>query len=82
MSTVVELPEVMRAAHRRAVNRGLMVAFINADLLDRMSLDVRKSVVLYDAAGIFEYALPELPDAATLQRLYDRTDVRFYTTGI
>jgi hypothetical protein len=50
--------------------------------LNRASLDVRKSVVLYDDSGLFEYALETMPDAALLQRLYDQTNVRYFSKGI
>jgi hypothetical protein len=43
-------------AFSRQLNQGLMVAWINADLLNRASHDVRKSIVLYDVDGDFTYA--------------------------
>lgn len=82
MTTVIELPKDMRDPMRREMNKGLMVRFINAELLDRCHLDIRHSFVFYDDAGLFEYALPELPDDAMLQRLYDKTNVRYWTKGI
>jgi len=69
-------------AMRRQANRGLMVAFINADLFNRAHLDVRRSVVLYDADGLFEYAMPALPDADTQRALVERTNVRAYSIGV
>jgi len=42
---------------RSTVNRGLMVSWINADLIERASCDVRRSIVLYDADGMFVHAL-------------------------
>jgi hypothetical protein len=82
MNTVVELPADMRDPLRQTANKGLMVSFINADLLNRAGLDVRKSIVLYDDAGVFEYALDSLPNTEVLQRLYDQTAIRFYSEGI
>jgi hypothetical protein len=78
--TVTEWPGQLDSMRREA-NRGLMVAFINADLLNRASLDVRHSIVLLDADGMFEYALPELPDDDTLARLFEQTRVRFWQRG-
>jgi hypothetical protein len=82
MTTVIELPEHLRHAMRREANEGLMVLFINADLLNRCNLDVRTSVVLYDDAGLFEYAMNTMPDAALLQRLWDETPIRYWSRGI
>lgn len=82
ITTVTELPADMRDEMRRQINRGLMVAFINADLINRAGLDVRRSIVLYDDAGLFEYAAPELLDATLLQRLYDQTSIRYWSKGI
>jgi hypothetical protein len=82
VTTAVELPDSMRDPMREQVNHGLMVAFINARLLERANLDVRKSIVLYDDAGLVEYALPELPDAETLERLYRVSGIRYWSKGI
>lgn len=49
MSTVTEIKVSDLSPLQREVNKSLMVAWINADLLNRASCDVRKSVVLYDA---------------------------------
>lgn len=66
----------------REVNKGLMVAWINRELLDRASHDVRKSIVLLDGDKTFVHAVMELPDEATLQRLYDDTVVEFWSVGV
>jgi len=66
----------------RKINRGLMVRFINADLVNRAGLDVRKSVVLYDADKMFEYALPELPAPELLDRLHDEAGIRYWSKGV
>lgn len=44
-------------ALRAQLNRGLMVAWINHDLVNRADCDIRKSVVLYDADRVFVMAL-------------------------
>lgn len=80
--TVVELPADMRDALRQTANRALMVRFINADLLNRASLDVRRSIVFYDVDGLFEYATSELPDDDVLRRLREVSAVRFWSRGI
>ncbi|MET3959854.1 hypothetical protein ABIE52_006789 [Rhodococcus sp. OAS809] len=66
----------------REMNKGLMVAFINADLLERAALDVRTSIVLYDADGDFLYAVPELPDEKLMASLEARAGVTFWSKGI
>lgn len=81
-TTVVQLPDKLRDPMTKAANHGLMVAFINADLVNRAHLDVRKSVVLYDDAGVFEYAVAELPSPELLQRLYDQTAIRYWSKGL
>lgn len=43
---------------RKQLNRGVMVQWINADLIDRAGCDIRKSIVLYDADYSFVMALP------------------------
>lgn len=80
-TTVVELPEPLDPM-RVSLNRGLMVGFINRDLINRSSLDIRKSVVFYDADLLFEFALNELPNEALLKRLHDETNIRFWSKGI
>lgn len=42
---------------RQHLNRGLMVDWINRDLVNRADCDVRKSVVFYDADRVFVMAL-------------------------
>ncbi|MEB3023413.1 MULTISPECIES: hypothetical protein [Mycolicibacter] len=81
MTQIQQLDVQQIDAMRRKINEGLMVTFINADLLERAHLDVRKSVVFYDADQVFRYAVAELPDDATLQRLCDSSSVRFWSYG-
>jgi hypothetical protein len=81
-TTVVELPATMRDLMRRQLNKGVMVAWINADLLNRCNNDVRTSIVLYDEAGVFEFAVANMPNENLLQRLYDGTNVRYWSKGI
>ncbi|HJT94044.1 MAG TPA: hypothetical protein VJ777_19280 [Mycobacterium sp.] len=85
--TIVELPDNLRDPMRRKVNKDLMVAWINADLLNRASHDVRTSLVFYDDAGVFVAAAA--PGIAVLsnfgeilRKLYEQTTVRYYTKGI
>jgi len=62
-----------------------MVHWINADIMNRATCDVDKSIVFYDEHGVFEYALPsgaELPASGILQELYDRTAIRSYSRGL
>ena len=69
------------SAMQREVNEGLMVAFINRELVDRASLDVRDSIVFYDADKDFAYATESLPDEETLQKLAQTTKIRFWSRG-
>ena len=83
MNTVTEL-ENAGDLHRFA-NRGLMVHWINADILSRANCDIDKSIVFYDEHSVFEYAMPagaELPASDILAALYDRTNIRYYTRGL
>ncbi|QBP33363.1 hypothetical protein SEA_BRUTONGASTER_149 [Gordonia phage BrutonGaster] len=54
---------------QRKLNRELMVGFINAGLVQRAHLDVRDSIVLYDADKDFNCATSELPDEETQAHL-------------
>ena len=82
MSRVVEQidPTELGELHRYG-NKALMVAWINADLLNRAHHDVRTSVVLYDEDKDFVFALRDVPDQVALQELYERTTVRYYSVG-
>lgn len=81
METVAQIdPQDLDPLVREA-NRGLMVAFINADLIARYGLDVGRSVVLYNAEKRFVYATAEIPDSASLEALAARTGVRFWSHG-
>ena len=61
------LPPAVREANERR-----MAAFIGLALRERVSLDTRKSVVLYDQNFAFNYALDRLPNERVLRALYDR----------
>lgn len=69
----------------RQINKGLMVRWINRDLMNRAANDVRSSMVLYDADRMFVGALPpEVTDAfvAKIAGLLRESGVRFYSRGI
>ena len=66
----------------REINHGLMVAWINRDLFDRCSNDVRKSTVFYDADKMFVAALPAGIYNPGLDDLIANTGVCYYSTGI
>ena len=59
-----------------------MVRFINADPYGRRHLSPRKSFVLYDGRGVFGYALNERPSDRMLRRLYQQTEVRYWSKGV
>lgn len=82
MSPITELKLSDMSLLEREMNKGLMVAFINRDLLNRANLDVRKSIVFYDDLRTFEYAVAELPDADMLVKLYEQTNIRYWSKGL
>ena len=45
MNTVHELPADLRTPLLREVNSGLLVHWINTDILMRADLDIRKSII-------------------------------------
>lgn len=69
----------------REMNRGLMVHWINADLTNRATYDVEKSIVLYDDAKMFVACLPEVmgpvPNPGLSAKLLE-VGVHYYSTGI
>lgn len=79
---VTQLDASSLEAIQRTMNKLLMVEWINADLPNRASHDVRKSIVLLDEDGMFVSALKELPDEELLQQIGERTSVRFYSRGV
>lgn len=79
---VTQLDASSMEALQRTMNKLLMVEWINADLPNRASHDVRKSIVLLDEDGMFVSALKELPDEELLQQIGERTSVRFYSKGV
>jgi hypothetical protein len=74
---------------RNNLNRGVMVAWINADLFNRADCDVRKSIVLYDDDRVFVMALgtsvtPEIfrDRAPLVADSMARAGVRYWSVGI
>ena len=75
-------------AMRAELNRGVMVAWINADLINRADCDIRRSVVLYDAERVFVMALgvSVTPDifrerVALVADSMARAGIRFWSVG-
>lgn len=66
----------------REANRGLMVMFINHNLLERANLDVRTSIVFYDDRHMFEYAMAEMPDEDTQRKLLAHTTICYWAKGV
>lgn len=67
---------------RQQVNRDLMVAWINADLVNRAWGDVRTSNVFYDGAKVFITALPRgCASPQILAKLYE-VGVRYWSQGV
>jgi hypothetical protein len=71
------LPPAVREANERR-----MAAFIGLALRERVSLDTRKSVVLYDQNFVFNFALDRLPNERVLRKLYQQTPVRYWSKGV
>jgi hypothetical protein len=79
----------MGDAMRSELNRGVMVAWINADLMNRADCDIRKSIVLYDADRVFVMALgtsvtPEIfrDRMSLVADSMARAGVRYWSVGI
>jgi hypothetical protein len=53
------------------LNKGLMVAWINADLIERAGCDIRKSIVMLDEGYTFVMALPATITPAEFQARLD-----------
>jgi len=51
-------------------------------LRERVGLDTRKSVVLYDQNFVFNFALDGLPNERVMRALYDWTPVRYWSRGV
>jgi hypothetical protein len=49
---------------------------------NRVGLDARKSIVLYDRNFRFNYALERLPNERMLRKLYYQTPVRYWSKGV
>jgi hypothetical protein len=88
---IAELPvgDGMGDVMRSELNRGVMVAWINADLMNRADCDVRKSIVLYDADRVFVMALgtsvtPEIfrDRMPLVADSMARAGVRYWSVGI
>lgn len=68
----------------REINKGLMVQWINADLIGRAGYDVRKSMVYLDEDFMFITAVPsglELSDGQ-VKVIHDRFGVRYISKGV
>ena len=59
-----------------------MAAFIGAALHERVGLDTRRSIVLYDQNFAFNYAMEGLPNERVLRVLRERTPVRYWSRGV
>lgn len=67
----------------REINKGLMVRWINADLINRAYCDVRKSFVFYDADMMFAgLAMTNEPNENGLKLIHQSSKIRFYSKGV
>ncbi|WP_457066755.1 hypothetical protein [Mycobacteroides abscessus] len=67
---------------RSKVNRDLMVAWINADLVNRAWGDVRTSTVFYDDAKVFVTALPRGCASPEILVKFHDIGVRYWSEGV
>ncbi|QWS68263.1 hypothetical protein SEA_VANLEE_147 [Gordonia phage VanLee] len=80
--TVEKIDAADLSPMQRELNRELMVAFINARLLERAFLDVRKSTVFYDESKTFSYAWDREPEDHHLETIRANTDIRYWSVGV
>ena len=76
----------------KSLNKGLMVQWINADLINRAGCDIRKSVVMLDEDYTFVMALPASVTPAEFQSRLDtlpntvaamhRIGIRYWSHGL
>lgn len=84
MPTLAEsqiFPKDLSALHRQ-MNKSLMVAWINQDLINRAQNDVDRSIILYDADKDFAFATRVELDEDTWQMLIERTPIRYWSKGV
>ena len=90
-ASITELPAADNVLDmlRHTLNRGVMVAWINADLVNRADCDVRKSIVLYDADRVFVMALGTSVSPALFRERLDlvvesmsAAGIRYYSVGV
>lgn len=67
---------------QRTMNRHHMVAWINADLINRASNDIDKSTVFYDQHMEFMFATRIDVTEELWTELITRTAVRFWSAGV
>lgn len=68
-----------------AVNKGLMIDWINADLVNRANNDIRSSIVFYDEYRMFMAAIPGPASDQDMQRLGEglyNVGIHFWSRGI
>lgn len=67
----------------RTVNRGLMIQWINADLMSRAGHDIDRSRVFYDADKMFAFAVlrGETVGLKMAEELYTH-GVRYWSEGV
>jgi hypothetical protein len=78
MITALDQTDIMR----RTINHGLMVAWINTDLLGRAANDVRTSTVFYDEDTTFVVACPAGIDWQHLEQKLHDAGVRYWSKGV
>lgn len=83
MSSVATIEKLTDQSPMRAkINRDLMVAWINADLVNRAWGDVRTSTVFYDGAKVFVTALPRGSASPEILAKLHEVGVRYWSQGV
>jgi hypothetical protein len=80
MKTVTPLPEHLRSAKQRVMNRRLWDHWVKRPI--NAHLDPESSVIFYDQTGMFEHAWSVMPDSDTMRRLFEYTDICYWSRGL
>jgi hypothetical protein len=80
MSSIEEITET--GSMQRMLNKELMVAYINANLISRSHLDVRKSFVYYDESKTFVFAMGIELGGPGAESAFEKLGIKYWSKGI
>jgi len=67
----------------RNANKGLMIQWINRDLVNRAKCDIHTSYVFYDKDYLFANLVLTLElSELGLRQLFEHTNIRYYSKGV